>query len=214
VSQVVDITTREGLVEVEVATCALLRMNDLLNGFQADGRDVAVFRRQYPGWWRGTLSMAVGWNQDMHPDHVVTQEVLDTIETFAHYLDGKVRVVASIPSEGLRDILDKARTALEDDVSLSPRLAGYIHRLLQQIQNALDNQAMGEAFDFAGAIDQLYAALSAAEGESRAASEPESRTPSLWSQVLTLLVTRFSGDGAGALGRAAVDETMKAITGG
>lgn len=164
-TSVVSPDTAEGAQVLSEAARALVRIDEILASFSASGRNVDLFRRQYPEWWKGLISYTGGWQSALSGAHVLTDAHMDEIAGFAHFLDGKVVVVEPASLENLRTILDRARNALESDGLLSPELRGYIHRLLQEIQNALDDSAIGSTYDYGSAVERLYVAFKAAESE-------------------------------------------------
>ncbi|MDD7943526.1 hypothetical protein PUW79_02660 [Microbacterium sp. NE2HP2] len=175
---VLDINSVEAAHELATAARALARMDELLTQFEASGRSVGLYRRQYPEWWKGLVAYDYGWGQNLNGEMVMTQVLMDEIEGFAHFLDGKVVVMSPGAKEGLRQILADARDALEVDEHLSPELRAYISRLLHQIQIALDEEAIGATFDYAEAVQNLYVAFKAASGENTDKS-------GLWNNLLT-----------------------------
>lgn len=199
---IVDPTSNDGASQIINVARLLARIDDILTSMEKDGRNVGVYRRQYPDWTLGMLSYRAGWNGNVHPDHIMTEGHMDEIEAFANFLDGKVIVFAPEQENRLRAILDRARKALEEDETLDAPLREYIHRLLQSIQNALDDAAVGGGFDMAEAVQALWVALRAAESASKA-------NKTVWRDIWTQIL---AGSVSGALVEAGVI-TIAAIAG-
>lgn len=199
--QIINLDTPAGSRVIGNAARALIEIDNLLTQLERSGAPVAVYRRQYPEWWKPLVSQQGGWSTNLVSDNIIGEDHLDEIEGFANFLDGKVWTLSGDRSEALRDLVSRARTALESDAALSSELREYIHRLLQQIEIALDDEGVGATFDYAAAIQRLFVAFKAAESE---------RTPgkgtwaSLWTQIL-------SGTVSGAIVQGAIAAT-NAIT--
>lgn len=167
--------------DIIAAMRLLTRIDGILVDHMAAGRRVGVYRRQFPGWCGPVIAWnSSGWMAGIKKDQIVSSTLLDQIESFSNYLDGKVLEVFRIEDD-LRSVLDQARTLLEADASLDPALRHFVHRLLQSIQNALDDDSMRGAFDFDGAIANLFLALRAAEGASK--------EPARWKNIIDSLMT-------------------------
>lgn len=163
---VINPGTSEGSQELVRAFRLLTRIADLLALMEADGLNVAVYRRQYPRWCYGAIGRHVGWTAQITADHVMTASDMDQIEAFANFLDGKVHEFDPSSSSALREVLRQARSLLEADSSIDPHLRTYLHRLLHEMQTALDDEAVGVGFDMAEAVRRLWVALRAAASAS------------------------------------------------
>jgi hypothetical protein len=193
----------QGLAHVATATRLLVRISDLLTYFENEGLAVAVYRRQYAAWWAPVLAHPHGWGGVASAEATAAQSTLDQIEGFAAFLDGKVYSISSEGTETLREILDRAAAVLEEDASLDAELRVYIHRLLQSIRIALDDDAVGVATDYAECVRQLWVALRAAEGASKTKG---SEWRGIWTQIATAATAGALVEGGSIL--------LKSITGG
>lgn len=180
---IVNPNTNEGARELAAAASCLIRIDQIIDEFEANGRSVAVYRRQYPEWWKGVIGYQKGWSASLGADEILIPTHMDQIESFANYLDGKVWDVDA-RKDDLRSILVQARTALENDDELSAPLRSFLHRLLAEIQRALDDDAIGETFDFSDALHRLFVAFKAAEGE---ATKESGVWRTLWTQFVPAL---------------------------
>ncbi|WP_157421634.1 hypothetical protein [Agromyces sp. Leaf222] len=158
--------TLEGAARLEAGMRLLLRIDGVLRQFEDDGRNVALYRRQFPGWSMGVLSTEVGWGNNLGSDNLVSAAVMDQLEGFANFLDGKVFEVEAADLDNLRDVLGRARKLLLEDDSLDPNLRYYLHRLLQEMQHAIDDEAFGASYDFSEGAQRLWVAFQAAEAKS------------------------------------------------
>lgn len=177
--QLVDPTSRDGAIEVLTAARLLNRIEDLLTDFDRRGMKVDLYRRQIPDWVAAMVSYQAGWGQQLSSDQVISAEHLDEIEGLANFLDGKVYILGA-GTETLDGLLARAHSLLADDDELDQQLTEYIHRLLQQITIALEDDAVGIAFDYADAVQRLWVAFRAAEG---ASPEYADRWRDLWTQI-------------------------------
>lgn len=170
-ASVVDPNTPEGARVLVQTAKALVRIDEILATYELSGRyQVQLYRRQYPEWWKGLLSYQAGWAQTMTAEHILSSAHMDEIESFANFLDGKVWELEDLGTASLRSIIADARNALKIDDQLSQELRLYIHRLLQQVEVAMDDDAVGAAFDYEDAVMRLFVAFKAAEGEQTAAT--------------------------------------------
>lgn len=155
------IGTSEGVAQVRRAFALLNTMDELLRWFELQNMRTSPYRRQFDGWARVPLSVGSGWNSGVVPDHLITTSMLEEIESFGAYLEGKVLVMAPDQQESLRAVIDRA-DALLTSQELDPRLASYLRRLIAAIRYALDDEVAGRVFDFSTAIQNLWVAFNAA----------------------------------------------------
>ncbi|KQX07328.1 MULTISPECIES: hypothetical protein [unclassified Leifsonia] len=177
--------SQEGAHQLEGAMRLLLRIDQVLQQLEDDGKSVAIFRRQFPQWSMGVLSTAIGWNTNLSGESLVPTMYMDQIEAFANFLDGKVPEIGPAHVENLREVLARARTLLEEDLSIDPELQTYLHRLLQEMQHALDDDAMGAGYDFSDGAQRLWVAFQAAE----ASSAKKEKWADLVNKILVGVVT-------------------------
>jgi hypothetical protein len=183
-----QLDTPEGHQWWMAAAGLLRRLEDTFEVLRQEGHRVGVYQRQTKNWLspltgRGTS----GWTVNSSAAQIISTEHLDQLESAASFLDGKVREVGEPGKETLRDVMRRARELLEEDRSLPPYLDKYIHRLLQEIANALDDDVLGLRFDFGDATSRLAVALGAA-------SNASTTKASAWKDVLRDMTT---GVGAG-----------------
>ncbi len=152
-----------GFDEAIRAAGLLVRMHQLIGQLDEDGYSVDLYRRQLPGWLAPLASANVasgaGWSLDA--------ALLDQIEGFANFLDGKVPVVGADKMANLLDVVARAIELLAQDGSLPEYLKTYIRRLLQQIRTALEDAQAGTPVDIGGLAYSLWVAFAAAEGQSK-----------------------------------------------
>lgn len=169
---VVDARKEAGTDEMLRVFRLLSRIDNILAQLANDGVDVALFRRQVPGWVRIPLGLQGGWATTALAETFLPQAVIDQVEGLALFLDGKVYEFDTSRHNDLRDLLGDVRDALEVDQDLPHPLKVYIHRLLTEIQRALDDEAIGESFDFADAVRRLWVALGSAENATDEQAKP------------------------------------------
>lgn len=156
-----------GIAEFRRAYRLITATDDLLRRFEADGRNVAVFRRQFDGWSRVPLMLDAVWNQATIGQNIVGQPILDQLEGFDAYLEGKVLTISDDRMPSLRALVAEANAALAEDDELPPQLVWYLKRLLSEIQLALDDEQFGSSFDFTEAVQRLWVTLNAAAEQSK-----------------------------------------------
>lgn len=154
------------------AASLLARIERLLEALRQEGHRVGVYQRQTKNWLSPlTGRQTGGWNTAVNGDQVISQDHMDQIEALASFLDGKIRELDDPSKESLRDIVDRAGGLLAEDDSLPSYLRVYLHRLIQEVSNALQDEAAGVAFDFDDATTRLAVALSAAGAQSKSKSD-------------------------------------------
>jgi len=204
---VVDVRAEAGAAEMLRVYRLLARIDDVLRQLEADGYDVQLFRRHIPAWIRIPLGVRGGWSTSAPVDMVLPRDLLDQIEALALYLDGKVYEFDVSRHDDLRTLLRDVRHALEEDVELPLPLKLYIHRLLSEIQQALDNTAIGEAFDFADAIRRLWIALGSAEN-----STTDDRAKSKWRRFAERILFDSAAQAMVTGGQAAITLAIDAVS--
>lgn len=178
---------------VRLAT-ALSEIEALLGQLERDGVRVKAYRNQIPDWWSGLIVPDYTPGQGTGADGIITNEHLDEIDACASFLDFYVHAVSESQMDNLRNIVSEARSALEHDQHLSQQLRVYIHRLLREIEHALDDQAVGEVFDFAEAALRLRVAFQAATQE----ETPKRDTwHTLWTAIASGAAANALTQGAG-----------------
>jgi len=184
-------------------TCAALltRIETLLETLEREGHRVAVYRKMVRHFKTPLTGTIAGWEGAINPDGVITQDRLDQLEAVAAFLDGKVHELSAGDMTDLGLVVDKAASLLQDDVSLPVPLRRYIHRLLQAIRHALEDEAIGETFDFDASVTQLWIALQAAASTS---TEKESFWKALAGEIVV-------GVSSGVLGQLATFGVQTAI---
>lgn len=179
----------EGIAEIRRAYALLSTIDGILRRLSFDGKSVKVFAKQLDGWARVPLSLEQGWGSAIAPDHMVTEAVLDQLESFGAYLEGKVLVLEPAHEGNLRSVITRA-DALLDEGDLDPRLRQYLRKLLFEIRLALDDEQAGAAFDFAEAVQRLWVAFEAA-----AAKAPEEQRIT-WLQLAQQIFVGLVSGGA------------------
>ncbi len=164
----------QGIVEIRRAYALLSSIDGVLRRLSAEGKNVNVFRKQLDGWARVPLSLETGWGTAISPDHVIGETVLEQIESFAAYLEGKVLMLGDAHDQNLRDLIDRADGLLTHE-GLDPALQFYIRRLISEIRFALDDDDAGKAFDFSEAVQRLWVAFNAAAEKAPAEDKPKWR---------------------------------------
>lgn len=183
-----QLDTPEGHQWWMAAAALLRRVEDTFEVLRREGHRVGVYQRQSKNWLSPLTGRATsGWTVGTSATQIISTEHLDQLESAASFLDGKVREIGNPGKESLRDVMRRARELLEEDKSLPPYLVLYIHRLLQEIVHALDDDVIGLQFDFGDATTQLAVALGAA-------SSASTTKMSAWTDLLRDMTT---GVGAG-----------------
>lgn len=151
----------EGMTEIRHAYALLTTMAQILRRFELDGRRFQPYRKQLDGWARVPLSVQAGWTAGVVPQHLISESMLDQIQSFGGYLEGKVLELLPAQEVNLRSLIDRADVLLNDG-AFDPALKKYLRRLIAAIRDALDDDQAGKVFDFTSAVEQLWVALNAA----------------------------------------------------
>lgn len=155
------IDSREGMAEIRHAFSLLTTIDQILTRFELDGRRFQPYRKQLDQWARVPLSGQAGWASNVSPLHLISESVLDQIQSFGGYLEGKVLELNPSHESNLRSLMAQADSLLDED-DFDPALRRYLRRLITAIRYALDDEQTGKGFDFTSAVEQLWVALNAA----------------------------------------------------
>ncbi|MCT1395657.1 hypothetical protein M4D51_07945 [Microbacterium sp. p3-SID338] len=185
--------SREGMAEFRKAYALLVTIDEILRGFEAEGKRAEPFRRQLDGWARVPLSLQAGWSQNVMPDHLVTESTLDQLESFGAYLEGKVLVLDSSQHTNLRSLIDQADVLLNQE-GFDPILKQYLRRLIASVRYALDDEQAGKVFDFEDAVQRLWVAFNAAA--ERAPEQQKTSWRDLLQQIFVGVVSGGAVEGA------------------
>lgn len=174
--------TPEGNRQVVKIARLLEQIDVLLTQMEREQMSVALYRRQYPEWYVGLLGYPNGWSAAVSGEAFMSQALMDQIEGFANFLEGKVLSLSDAGEASLRDSLAAARKLLEADQDLDHTLRLYIHRLLAEMERALQDEAIGAGFDIEESIVRLWVAFRAAESSTSDANKGKWRD--LWVQMV------------------------------
>lgn len=204
-ARILRVTEKQGAEEFKRAFRLITELDDLLTRFELEQRNVAVYRKHLEGWARVPLMLASGWTAAVsEANSVVPEVVLDQLQGFDSYLEGKVLTFDDWRMPSFRALIEQANSALSEDDALSPQLAGYLRRLLAEIQVALDDEQRSKSFDFADAVQRLWVTLMAAS----AATSPEKQ--GRWRRIADQIMVGILTNGSLELAKAGI---RLAITG-
>lgn len=179
----------QGMAEIRRAFALLTAIDGILRRFEVEGKRVEPFRSQRDGWARVPLSLPAGWTSNVAPDHLINGGMLQQIESFGAYLEGKVLVLDAGQHTNLRSVVDQADALLNDE-DFDPVLRQYLRRLIAEIRYALDDEQAGRAFDFEDAVERLWTAFAAASAR---APEPQRAK---WRQLLDQIMVGVVSGGS------------------
>jgi hypothetical protein len=112
------------------------------------------------------LSYPGGWTAGQTAENVFPQGPLDHLDTLADWFEDRRPPITSGQRQLLEDVLTEAQSVLDADESLSAALRQYIGRLLREVRTALDDERLGERYDFAQAAQRLWVTFLAASSVS------------------------------------------------
>lgn len=204
---VIEVRNDEGAAQMLRVYRLIARVDAILGQLEADGYTVSLFRRQVAGWVRIPLGLQGGWTNAVHAETFMPQAIVDQVEGLALFLDGKVYVFDASRNDDLRGLIRDVRGALEEDDELPRPLRLYLHRLLTEIQQALDDSAIGEAFDFADAVRRLWVALGSAEN-----SSTEERSKSKWRRFAERILFDSTAQSMVTGGQAAITLAIESLS--
>lgn len=151
----------------------LILVEEGLTALEDRGVRVTVYKRYVSSWRRMVLSYPYGWGQAVQRENVYSQSAIDQLDTLADWFDDRLPAATSEQKQKLGSITESAQSILDADETLSPVLRKYIGRLLREIRNALDDEQLGERFDYESAAQRLWVTLIAAADQS---TDPDQKT--------------------------------------
>lgn len=166
VSDTRGLSTSEGMQEQLLAVEDLLQVVRGLDELENRGVPVSIYRRYVDQWSWMVLAYPGGWSGNQTVSAVYQGGPLDHLETLAHWFDDRQPGLTTEHRHNLGSITEQAQAILDDDDTLSPVLRLYLGRLLREIRNALDDEQLGERFDFEQAAQRLWVTLIAAADQS------------------------------------------------
>lgn len=126
------------------------------------GHHLKIYRKGYLQWVQIAAGYSQGWQAPASGLKLVPETSLDTLQTLALYLDGKVFEPPPEMFSSLPDTLRQARDLITSDPDLDRTLARYLLELIRRAEEALEESKMTETFDFETALIQLYTGLESA----------------------------------------------------
>jgi hypothetical protein len=170
-------------VEELVVVRAMARIDVILLDLERDASlDATVYRKSWRNWWLPFRGFGYLFDRSDY----INDAMLIEIGAFADFLDERISLLSGAGELTLREALRATRDALEADSSLSLDLRLYISRLVDRIDQALNDWRTGIYFDYSDAVTQLVVAMRAAEGQ----STPRSQTwHELWTQIVSGIVS-------------------------
>lgn len=191
-----------GIAEIRQAYALLHAIDVVLRRFEYEQKNVNVFRLQLDDWSRVPLSLNAGWTSAVSPDHLIPHYMLQQVESFGHYLEGRVVTLDAGRIDGLSQLVDRANQLLTD-ADLDPLLKGYLRKLLFEIRLSLDDDEAGRGFDYTEAVQRLWVAFEAAAARSSEDDRPR------WKKLADEVLVGFTSNGA----LEALMTGLRAITG-
>ncbi|WP_157509997.1 hypothetical protein [Frondihabitans sp. Leaf304] len=147
---------------------SLLQIRRDLDDLGDAGADVDHYDTYVSAWLQMLLNYPNHWQAAASGGVAFPKSDLDHLAGLATLLDMTPRRV--LPAGGqdlLRKTIADAKTLLIEDTSLSSQLQTYLVRLIREIERALEDEALGDEFDYLAKAEDLWVALQAAAGQSR-----------------------------------------------
>lgn len=143
----------------------------ILDQWERDERDVAVYRAAAGTWARAVLAHPGGFNGTNSAIQSVRIAKLDVLEALSDTLSITGPRVNIERVAEFEDYLSGVLKLLGEDDSLTKELRGYILNLVQEIRLAFESFKITGQFDHADALVRLWVALKAARGESKSSKK-------------------------------------------
>lgn len=150
------------------AMAALLQIRRDLNDLRDAGADVDHYETYVTAWLQMFVNYPNNWQHPTSGGLSFPKSDLDHLAGLATLLDMTPR--RELPAGGqdlLRKTIADAKALLIEDTSLSSQLQIYLVRLIREIERALEDDLMGQDFDYVEKAESLWVALQAAAGQSR-----------------------------------------------
>ena len=196
----------EGIVENRVGMSHLMDTIRGLDELENAGVQVRVYKRYVAHWTRMLMSYPLGWYTQTGAEEAFPSSAMDQLEALSSWFEVHKPRLRPEAKGTLHELVDDTRSLLRDDDSISNELRLYLQRLISEIDAALNDEELGESFDYASATERLWVGLFAASAQS-ADDEQKSRWSNLARRFLiptTIGVLSGLPAAAATLGAAAI----------
>lgn len=154
----------KGPAETREAFAFLEKIVEHVDGWEAVGRDVQVYRRSVEAVTRMLLVFPSSWKDATSAEAAYPQAVLDSLEQIADLIDfAGERFIPPLAESKVDEFVAEVRAALDDDDTLPDRFRYYLERLLDSIAGAMEHR---DADLLREDLEHLWIAVFAAEGAS------------------------------------------------
>ncbi|WP_301120318.1 hypothetical protein [Mycolicibacterium fortuitum] len=141
-----------------IAVRHLDAIDELLNQMTTAGRNVRVYRGQFPNWCAAVFAYPSGWQGQGSAQ--MNSTALDHLESLADRLIDFVPTVKPGGLEEVREYVESIRQLLDEDQTITdPNLIMHVKRVIAHLMWCVDNyDAVGD-FDLQEALERLAAAV-------------------------------------------------------
>jgi len=175
-----------------------------VEGLSSLGLDMTAAETYLPRWAKMAASVNVSWSQSTGADSAFPQDALSQLQSLATIIElaGARGQPANI--ELLREVVEQAMQLLAEDSSISGELRAYLVKLVRELRNALEDEAVGGGFNFAEAAERLWVAMQAASAQSK-------EKGGAWRTVAAKMLPPAAAGVLAHVGNVAFDEVRKAL---
>ncbi len=158
-----DISSTSG-IDLQIRACELIAaVRDEIDRYEADGHDMASYRRNCPVWAKYVIAYPSGWKTNLNPKSEFPIDKMDLLRALANYLD-KIPFNSTVPVDEITQRLDEVEELLDSDETLDPAFCSYFRDLIARARAAVENFKRYGADAVYSAINSVIVATKAAEG--------------------------------------------------
>lgn len=160
-----DISSTGG-IDLQIRACELIAaVRDEIDRYEADGHDMASYRRNCPIWAKYVIAYPNGWKTNLSPKTEFPIDKLDLLRALANYID-KIPFNSTIPVDEIIQLLDEIEKILDSDKTLGAGFCSYFRDLLARARVAVENFKRYGPDAVYATINSVIVATKAAEGMS------------------------------------------------
>jgi hypothetical protein len=179
-------------------------LSRVIDGLSADGFNMTMSKEYLPQWGRMAASVGASWTSNNHTVQPFPADAMSQLQALSTILELAQTRTGPTNLDLLSDVVTQASELLKDDESLSDELRAYLVKLVREIRNALEDDTLGDGFNFAEAAERLWVAMQAAAGESSEKSDS-------WKQAAASLLPSAAAGVLTHMGVVGFDAVMKAL---
>jgi hypothetical protein len=171
----------EGWTRHRVAVRHIDALDEILTEMEAQGKKVAVYRKQLPAWTAIAFGYPLGWNQANSGK--IDATTLHHLETLAGRLEDYLPLADDAGRERTRNLVESVRAAISDDDSVPAELRIHLTQMADQLGWCLDRYEITGDFELKNAIDRLLITIGV--------TAQRSNNGGIWTKIANEFVSPF-----------------------